>query len=317
MSAEASMQGLPRPDDAYPSRVGGPPSLMERQDPVVYWSTQPALPGPLRAALPGPLRTPQLVRFEREGFLFVERLLSRAEVEELGEDLSREIEARAGDDSPELVREPDTDEIRSIFRVHQVHSTFERLAADRRIVGVAEQILGSRVYVHQSRVNLKPGFDGREFYWHSDFETWHVEDGMPRMRALSVSINLTENFPFNGPLMIMPGSHRYYAACPGTTPPEHHRKSLRSQQYGVPDPDTLRWLVERGGIEAPTGPPGSAIFFDCNVVHGSNGNITPFPRSNVFFVFNSVENTLVEPFGGVSPRPAYIASRDIEPVAGG
>ena len=53
---------------------------------------------------------------------------------------------------------------------------------------IAEQILGSQVYIHQSRVNLKPGFKGKEFYWHSDFETWHIEDGMPRMRALSCSI---------------------------------------------------------------------------------------------------------------------------------
>src|SRR3546814_10756649 len=44
-----------------------------------------------------------------------------------------------------------------------------------------------------SRLNYKPGFKGKEFYWHSDFETWHVEDGMPQMRALSMSILLAEN----------------------------------------------------------------------------------------------------------------------------
>jgi ectoine hydroxylase len=49
-------------------------------------------------------------------------------------------------------------------------------------------------------------------------------------------------------------------------------------------------------------------------MHGSNSNITPFPRSNVFVVFNSVENTLGEPFGALSPRPTFIASRDFAPV---
>lgn len=57
------------------------------------------------------------------------------------------------------------------------------------------QILGSEVYIHQSRVNYKPGYGGTGFYWHSDFETWHSEDGMPRMRALSVSIALTSTCP--------------------------------------------------------------------------------------------------------------------------
>ena len=57
------------------------------------------------------------------------------------------------------------------------------------------------------------------------------------------------------------------------------------------------------------------MFFDCNAMHGSNGNITPYPRSNVFAVFNSVENTLEDPFGPDQPRPDYIASRDFTPLS--
>jgi ectoine hydroxylase len=44
-------------------------------------------------------------------------------------------------------------------------------------------------------------------------------------------------------------------------------------------------------------------------MHGSSSNISPYPRSNVFLVFNSVENRLAEPFSGQKPRPDYIASR--------
>jgi ectoine hydroxylase len=44
-------------------------------------------------------------------------------------------------------------------------------------------------------------------------------------------------------------------------------------------------------------------------MHGSNGNITPYPRSNVFFVYNSIENRLQDPFCGLKPRPEYIATR--------
>jgi len=45
-------------------------------------------------------------------------------------------------------------------------------------------------------------------------------------------------------------------------------------------------------------------------MHGSNGNITPFPRSNVFFVFNAVSNRVGKPFGNQPPRPDYICTRD-------
>lgn len=60
-----------------------------------------------------------------------------------------------------------------------------------RLLNVARQILGSEVYIHQFRANMKPGFLGKEFYWHSDFETWHVEDGMPSMRAPMCSWSTT------------------------------------------------------------------------------------------------------------------------------
>ena len=198
--------------------------------------------------------------------------------------------------------------------MHRLDPVIAELAADPRIVEPVSQILGSEVYVHQSRVNLKPGFTGKDFYWHSDFETWHAEDGMPRMRALSVSVSLTENHEWNGSLMVVPGSHLKFVGCAGETPEGHYRQSLRDQEYGVPSREALTRLVAEGGIHQVTGAPGSAVLFDCNVMHGSNGNITPFARRNVFLVYNSVENALVEPFAAPGRRPEFIASREARPL---
>ena len=64
-----------------------------------------------------------------------------------------------------------------------------------------------------------------------------------------------------------------------------------------------------GGIDQFTGPPGTALWFDANLLHGSGSNITPLPRSNVFLVFNSVHNRLGEPFAAPRPRPHYLAAR--------
>ena len=51
------------------------------------------------------------------------------------------------------------------------------------------------------------------------------------------------------------------------------------------------------------------LLFECNVLHGSNANMSPYPRSNVFFVYNSVDNRLATPYCGLTPRPGYIATR--------
>ncbi len=291
-------------EDLYPSRIADEPTVRERVDPVLHAGPEAA----------GPATPDELRRYDRDGFLFYPALFGPDEVAGLFDELERLRAESARESSPLVFLEPSSGEIRSVFAVHTLSEAFRNLARDPRVLDRAVQILGSPVYIHQSRVNLKPGFEGKEFYWHSDFETWHVEDGMPRMRALSCSITLTENNEFNGPLMVIPGSHRHYISCVGQTPENHYQESLRRQRYGVPDRDSLTRLVRDRGIVAPKGPAGSVLFFDCNIMHGSAGNISPYPRSNVFFVFNSVENTPVEPFGGQAPRPDFVASRDFTPL---
>lgn len=295
-------------EDLYPSRVASRPSTAARRDPVVYgeW-TQDA-----------PLTRAQTDSYECNGYLVLEKLFDDREVALL----QREA-ARLGFGAPEpetAITEPGSGEIRSIFRIHRQNAAFARLASDARLVSVARFLLGDEVYIHQSRLNYKPGFTGKEFYWHSDFETWHVEDGMPRMRAISMSVLLNDNTVVNAPTMFIPGSHRIYAACVGETPEEHYKKSLKKQEYGVPDTAVLADMAGARGVVMPTGPAGTVVIFDCNTMHGSNSNITPFPRSNAFIVFNAVSNRLLAPFGPKTPRPGFIAARSdmrvIRPVNG-
>ena len=57
---------------------------------------------------------------------------------------------------------------------------------------------------------------------------------MPSMHAVSASIVLTDNHHFNGPLMLIPGSHKVFVPCLGATPDDHHKQSLKTQEFGVP-----------------------------------------------------------------------------------
>lgn len=286
--------------DLYPSRCGAAPGITERLDPVVY----------ARDWLRGPLSQSQVSAYDRDGFLLLENFFSAGEIAEFGLELERlrhDPQVRA---SEATITERSSQAVRSIFRVHQDSPVFAALARDERLIDIARFLLDDEVYIHQSRLNYKPGFRGKEFYWHSDFETWHVEDGMPRMRALSMSITLTDNHSCNGPLLLIPGSHRHFVICAGETPAQHFKSSLKKQEYGVPDDASLTRLVEQRGIVEATGKAGSLIIFDCNTMHGSNGNITPFPRSNAFFVYNAVSNRVGNPFSGQAPRPGYICTRE-------
>lgn len=292
-------------EDLYPTRCADEPQLLARKEPVARRAWSPD----------APLTAEQIEQFDRDGYLVLENVFDANEVEALQAETGSLLADPAGLKDETVIAEPGSREVRSIFEIHAQSRLMARLAADERLAGVASFVLDDEVYVHQSRLNYKPGFAGKEFYWHSDFETWHAEDGMPRMRALSMSVLLAENTPNNGPLMVIPGSQRVYVTCVGETPEDHYRHSLRKQEYGVPDEMSLAELAHRHGIVAPVGKPGTVVIFDCNTMHGSNGNITPFPRANAFLVYNAVSNALVAPFAAERPRPDFIASREVRPIA--
>lgn len=289
--------------DRYPTRTETETQVIARQDAVVQGSAQD-----------GPLDSEELSSFEEKGYLSIDQLISPDELALFKRELSRLAGDPAVKQDERTVVEAKSDEVRSIFEIHRTNEIFAKIANDPRVVERARQILGSDVYIHQSRINYKPSFTGKDFTWHSDFETWHAEDGMPAPRAVSVSISLTDNYSFNGPLMIMPGSHQHFISAVGATPEDNHEKSLVMQGAGVPDAETLTEFADRFGIDVLEGPAGGAVMFDSNCMHASNGNVTPYSRSNVFLVYNSVENLPTDPYAAAKPRPEHLGSRDFTPA---
>ncbi|ABI55746.1 phytanoyl-CoA dioxygenase family protein [Alkalilimnicola ehrlichii MLHE-1] len=293
------------PNDLYPSRQGRAEAIGERQDPVVF--------GNASARSEYSLSEDQVRSYEQNGFIALPGLMKDV-VEPMLEEvrrLGREMGHRK-----EVVTEPDSDEVRSIFAAQNFSPMVDRISRDRRLLDVARQLLDSEVYVHQSRVNVKPPIKGKSFQWHSDFETWHVEDGMPRCRVLTGWVMLTDNTPYNGPLFVIPGSHRWYVAVAGETPENNYEQSLKKQVAGVPSLESIEWLTKRcGEIQGVYGEPGTVVFHEGNIMHASPDNISPNPRTNLMFVYNSVENTPHRPFSGQEPRPAHLANRDFTPLA--
>ncbi|OBK78841.1 ectoine hydroxylase [Mycobacterium sp. 1164985.4] len=286
--------------DRYPTRLAEPSDPIPRAEPTAWGSESD-----------GPLGDGDLQSIDANGYLLQHEAVGDNWISTLRGELDN-IDAKAGREDPRIIREPGGS-IRSVFQPHLFSDVISEVITLDTVLPVARQLLGSDVYLHQARINLMPGFTGTGFYWHSDFETWHAEDGMPAMRAVSCSIWLTENFPYNGSLLVMPGSHKTFYPCVGATPKNNHASSLVKQEIGVPSHATLSEAASRHGIDQVTGPAGTALWFDSNIMHGSGSNITPYPRSNVFLVFNSVENQLVSPYAAETPRPEYLAARDGQP----
>ena len=219
-----------------------------RPDPVVYG-------GAVRG---DGLLPDTLEKYHRDGFLLFDSFLDKRSVKALSE----EIDRLRGD-------APVTD-------LHRKSALIDQLVRDSGLLGPVRQILGGPVYVYESRLLHRAGFDGAASPWRSDFETWRTEKGMKRMRAVSVQIMLTEATSLSSPLMLIPGSHLHYSDS-----------SIANDPMAA-----VRRLVETGEIAAPTGPAGTMVLYDCNIVHGANANILPSPRASLVIVYNSLENRL-------------------------
>lgn len=211
---------LTRLQDRYPTRLGHAISPVPRVESAV-WGT----------AHDGPLGHHDLQRFDDNGYLIRPDTVDSDQLGPVQQELERL--GAALDDDPRVIREPGGG-IRSVFAPHLLSDVVAEVVRLDTVLPIARQILGGDVYIHQARINMMPGFTGTGFYWHSDFETWHAEDGMPEIRAVSCSIALTDNYPYNGSLMLIPGSHQTFYPCVGATPTTTTRRRWCVRRWGSP-----------------------------------------------------------------------------------
>jgi len=184
-----------------------------------------------------------------------------------------------------------------------------------KMVVPAEQLIGSKVYLHQYKINSKKGLKGDLWEWHQDFPYWHLDDGIERPDLVTVMIYLQDTNYLNGALLLIPKSHRYgivkFEEKAHLEAAEGYLSSLSADIKFTVDHDLIRDMSLANGIVTANGKKGSVLFFHGNVFHASNSNLTPFDRDAVLLTYNSVNNI---PRGGESPRPEFLAGRDYTPI---
>ncbi|MFL9925873.1 phytanoyl-CoA dioxygenase family protein [Herbaspirillum lusitanum] len=247
------------------------------------------------------LTAQQLKDFDELGYLFMPECFNPEEVallkQEAGDVLSQQ--------RPEIWREKNGAP-RTAFAAHTYNEACGILASHKRLVEPLQQLFGEDVYVHQFKINAKAAFTGEVWQWHQDFPTWQADDGMPDARAMNIAVFLDDVMPINGPLMLVPRSHKS-----GALKSEHDLETTSYPLWTL-DNQTVTDLVEKNGIVTPTGKAGGVLMFHANLVHGSSGNITPYPRRIVYLTLNAVSNAIQKP-----TRPEFIAHRDFTPVHAG
>jgi len=240
----------------------------------------------------------QLRQFHDEGYLFLPECFSHAESAMLLD------EARAiyATEREEVWRE-ETGVARTAFAAHTYSEPYRRLGAHPRLIGPVMQILAEGVYMHQFKINAKAAFDGAVWQWHQDYGTWARDDMMPEPRAMNIAVFLEDVTAANGPLLFIPRSHKTGVFEAG------HDLETTSYPLWTLDRETVTRLANEGGVVAPMGPAGSVLMFNCNLVHASPPNISPFNRTIVYLSLCAVSNHIRQ-----FKRAEWIAHRDFEAI---
>ena len=254
------------------------------------------------------LTSQQIEQFQQRGFLLLEDRFSAAELRLL----TREVEVIVEERSERTVMEDSGAAVRSIYAPHASDPVFSVLGRDPRLVEPARRLLAGDIYVYQSKLNIKSPFVGEVWEWHQDYVFWHNEDRMPAARVLSAAVFLDDVNEFNGPMVLIPGSHREgVLACPpgedaGQSGPAWRSHVSAKLKYTI-DREVLQGLAGKYGLYAPKARAGAILLFDSNIAHASAANISPFSRSLIFYTYNHVDNA---PPRAQLTRPDFLVSRD-------
>jgi ectoine hydroxylase len=241
--------------------------------------------------------------YAERGWVLLPRLLDPTELAVL----DRAVEDIHRHDGPEVRREKDgTPHV--IYGMHLIDERMRALSRHPELVRIARDLLGGPFYVHQSRVNSKQ-MGGAIVDWHQDYGTYHRVDGVPRPDGIMISVFLDDITEHNAPLMAIPGSHREGLVSEASINDqvEDHLGAAR-YRYDIPR-STMKRLIDRYGIESVTGPAGSVLFLNMQVVHGSTVNITPLRRVILYLNVCRTDNR-----GERFERPEYLAARDFSPI---
>jgi ectoine hydroxylase-related dioxygenase (phytanoyl-CoA dioxygenase family) len=156
------------------------------------------------------LTTAQIEEYNRVGAIVVPDVLSPAELAELREvtegfvarsaSLTTHNEVYDLEDS----HSPGQPRVRRIKAPHLHHDAYERLMRNPAIIACLKSLWGPDIRFDTSKLNMKSAGFGAAVEWHQDWAFYpHTNDDLAAVGVMMDDMELS-----NGPLLIVPGSHR-------------------------------------------------------------------------------------------------------------
>ena len=154
---------------------------------------------------------------------------------------------------------PQTPRVRRLKEPYRHFEFFDKIARDPDVVDIVAQLLGPDVRLYGGKMNLKSAGYGAPVEWHQDWAFYpHTNDDV-----LATGLLLDDCDESNGPLLVVPGSHK------GPTY-DHHSDGHFCGAMSPDDPEAK--AIDYSKAVKLTGKVGDMTIHHVRMVHGSEMN---------------------------------------------
>jgi ectoine hydroxylase-related dioxygenase (phytanoyl-CoA dioxygenase family) len=222
----------------------------------------------------------QIEEYNSTGALVIEGVLSENDVKELrrvtDEFVERSRSITENDDVFDLeeTHSASRPRVRRIKTPDRQHEVYAKLVRHPRLVEVLCDLWGPDVRFHGAKLNMKSAQFGAAVEWHQDWAFYpHTNQDLA-----AVGIMMDDMFVENGPLMIIPGSHKG---------PLYDHNNKDGYFVGAFDPAKVG--VDMSKTVPLVGPAGSITVHHARTIHGSALNTSKRDRRLLLFQYRSAD----------------------------
>ncbi len=158
-------------------------------------------------------------------------------------------------------------------------SVYGLAARARKVVDIAEALIGEPVYHFQSKLTAKEPYVGGAWEWHQDYGYWYY-NGCLEPKMLSFMIALDHTDASNGCLKLVRGSHQLGRLDHVQVTPEQN----------TADPERIEHILASHEVVDCVLDPGDAVVFHGNTLHRSDQNRSANRRWTFICCYNAVSN---------------------------
>jgi len=216
----------------------------------------------------------QIDSYFAQGYLLVEDVLTPEELGKM-QDIAHDLidKSRHLTESNDVYdldegHAPEQPRLTRVKLPHKQHPFFWDVLRNSRITEVMRQLLGANVLIQTSKLNTKAPGGGAAVEWHQDWAFYpHTNDDM-----LAFGVMLEDVTPENGPLQVIPGSHKG---------PILSHNNAEGIFCGAVDPDDPEFQLDKA--VTITGRAGSMSIHHARTLHGSAPNVSDKARLMLFY----------------------------------